>query len=74
MQSTIIHKISETNFSFHVKSILLVLRKLLFWQEDWEIGFHSMKFRHFPHTSQFPKILSFKSFRNSRGKSYIPLL
>ena len=25
---------------------------------DWTPGYHSMKFRHFPEISQFPKILS----------------
>ena len=60
---TITHKISETNSSFHVKkrttgkvsflfskSFLLVLTKLAFWHEDWEL-YHSMKFRHFPNIS-----------------------
>ena len=60
ISSTIIHKIFETNSSFHVKqytmrkvlflflmSFLLVLTKCSFWQEDWAPGYHSMKFRHF---------------------------
>ena len=57
-QTTITHKISETNSSFHVKqrtteksrffkSFLLVLTKLPFWQGDWALGYHSMKFRQF---------------------------
>ena len=63
-ESAITHKISETNSSFHVKkrttgkvsflfskSFLPVLTKLLFWQGDWALGYHSMKFRHFPNIS-----------------------
>ena len=62
--STIIHKIFETNSSFHAKlhsmgkfyfllfkSILLVLTKFSFWQKDWALGYHSMKFRDFPDLS-----------------------
>ena len=30
------------------ESFLLVSTKLSFWQEDWALGYHSMKFRHFP--------------------------
>ena len=61
---TIIHKIFETNSSFHMKycstrkvkrlffkSILLVLTKFSFWQEEWTLGYHSMNFRHFPNNS-----------------------
>ena len=61
LESTITHKISETNSKFHValrtggkvqflfcKSSLLVLTKILFWQGDWALGYHSMKFRKFP--------------------------
>ena len=61
---TIIHKIFETNSSFHVKqrttgtvqflffsSFLLLLTKFLFWEEDWALGYNSMKFRHFPDIS-----------------------
>ena len=33
-----------------------------------------MKFWDFPDISEFPKILSLKSFGNSWGKSYIPCL
>ena len=59
--STISYKISETNFSFHVKerttekvqtlflgTFLLVLTKFLLWQAGWELGYHSLKFRYFP--------------------------
>ena len=58
------NKIFETNSSFHVKrrttgkvyflffkSFLLVLTKFSFWQEDWALGYHSMKCRHFPDIS-----------------------
>ena len=58
----ITHKISETNFSFHVKQrttikflffkrILLVLTKLSFWQRDWALDNCSIKFRQFPDIS-----------------------
>ena len=29
------------------KSFLLVSTKISFWQEDWALGYDSMKFRHF---------------------------
>ena len=64
LKSAITHKIFETNSSFHVKEsstgkvsvlffnlFLLVLTKLSFWQEDWALGYQSMKFRHFPDIS-----------------------
>ena len=58
MQPTITHKIFQTNFSFHVKvsflffkSFLRVLTKLSFWQGGWALGYHSLKFRHFPDIS-----------------------
>ena len=50
-------KIFEKNSSFHVKwrttgkvqflfsrSLLLVLTKFSFWEEDWALGYTSMKF------------------------------
>ena len=56
----IIHNVSETNSSFHVKwhttgkvyflffkNFLLVLTKFLFGQGDWALGYLSMEFRHF---------------------------
>ena len=33
------------------KRFLLVLTKFSFWQGDWALGYHSMKFRHFPDIS-----------------------
>ena len=61
---TIIHKISKTGSNFHVKghtigklsflllkSVLLALKKLWFWQKDWVLGYHSMEFKHFPDIS-----------------------
>ena len=52
-----IHKIFETNTSFHMKlrnagkfqfiffsSFLLVSTKSLFWWEDWALGYNAMKF------------------------------
>ena len=38
------------NFLFF-KGFLLVLTKLLFWQKDWALDYHSMEFSHFPDTS-----------------------
>ena len=29
-------------------NFLLVLTKFLFWEEDWTLGYNSMKFRDFP--------------------------
>ena len=61
--ATTIHKIFETNSSFHVKqrttgklqllfsSFLLVLTKFSFWEEDWALGYNSMKFWDFPDIS-----------------------
>ena len=62
--ATTIHKIFETNSSFHVKycttekfnfcfskSFLVVLTKFSFWQEDWALGYHSIRFRLFPDIS-----------------------
>ena len=56
-EPTSIHKIFETKYSFHVKqrttgkvqflffsSFLLVLTKFPFWDEDWALGYDSMKF------------------------------
>ena len=55
--ATNIHKIFEENSSFHVKqrtmgkaqflfssSFLVVLTKFSFWEEDWALGYSSMKF------------------------------
>ena len=54
---TTVHRIFETKSSFHVKQritgkvqfpffsiFFLVLRKFLFWEEDWALGYNSMKF------------------------------
>ena len=52
------YKIFETNSSSHVlffKTFLLVLTKFPFLQEKLTLGYHSMKFRHFPDISQFLK-------------------
>ena len=32
--------------------------QFLFWQGDWELGWHSMSCRHFPDISYFLEILS----------------
>ena len=34
------------------------INKISFWQGDWALGYHSIKFRQFPDISQFPKIVS----------------
>ena len=73
----ITHKVTETNSTFHmewhiagkveflcVKSFILILTKLSFWQGDWALGFHSMELRQFPGVSKFPKIVSLKSISN----------
>ena len=62
--ATISYKIFETNSSFHVKyrttrkvgslyfgSLLLVLTKCFFCQGGGALGYHSMKFIHFPNIS-----------------------
>ena len=33
------------------KTFLVVLTKLSFWQGEWVLGYHFMKFRHFPNIS-----------------------
>ena len=65
---TIIRKISETDSSFYItqqttgmvtflffKSLLLLLTKLSFWQEDLARGYHSMESRNFPEFCDFLK-------------------
>ena len=62
--ATTIHRIFETNSSFHVKqgttgkvqflffsSSLLVLTKFSIWEEDWALGFNSMELCDFPDIS-----------------------
>ena len=49
---------------------LLVLAKFSFWQGEWALGYHFLRFRPFPNVSQFPKILSPKTL----GNSHIPCL
>ena len=57
LHSTTTGKIFEKNSSFHVKqhttgkvqflfsrSLLLVLAKFSFWEEEWALGYNSMKF------------------------------
>ena len=58
-------------FDLFFRSFLLILTKFLFWQEDWALGYHSMKFWDFPEIFYFRKILSLNPFGNSRGNSYI---
>ena len=75
MFSETIHKIFETNTSSHLKQrntrkfnfcfcrvFLLVLTNFDFWQEQWALGYHLMKFRQFLDISKFPQIFSLKPF------------
>ena len=61
---TISCKMFETNSSFHLtqrtkekveflflKSFVAELTKYFSWQDDWTLGYDSMKFRHFPDIS-----------------------
>ena len=86
-ETTIIQKIFETKFGFHVKYCLTgkvqflffssfwqVLKEFSFWHWDWALVYHSSKFWDFPEFSLFPKIPSLKSFGNSFGNSYTPCL
>ena len=70
----------EASSSFHVKygsmgkvqflffkMLLLVLKKLSFWAENWAQSYNSMKLWDFPDI-----FWSLKLFRNSCGNSYIP--
>ena len=63
-EPTTIHRIFETKSTFHVKqrttgkvqfpfvsSFLLVLTKFSFSEEDWALGYNSMKFGNFPDIS-----------------------
>ena len=45
------HSALQGKFSFYFKSFLLGLRKASLGQEDCTLGYHSMKFRHFPDIS-----------------------
>ena len=62
--STTVHKIFETNSSFHVKqcttgklqfvffsSFLLVFTNFSFWEWDWALAYNYMKFWDFPDIS-----------------------
>ena len=70
----------EASSSFHVKygsmgkvqflffkMLLLVLKKLSFWEENWTQSYNSMKLWDFPDI-----FWSLKLFGNSCGNSYIP--
>ena len=34
-----------------LRTFLLVLTQFLFWQGEWALGYHFLKFRHFPYIS-----------------------
>ena len=55
-------------------SFWLVLEHIWFWRQDWAPVYYSNTFPDFPDFSLFPKIVSLKSFSNSRGNSYTPCL
>ena len=56
------------------KRLLLVLKKIWYWEEDWALVYHFMKFWDIFGICFFPKILSLKLCGNSRGNPYIPYL
>ena len=60
----------KSGFLFFM-SFFLVLKKFTFWEEDWRLGYNSMKFWDFPNISQVPKVLSLQLFGNSSGNWYI---
>ena len=81
LPETIMDKIFETNSSFHVKqrttekiqflfsrSFLLVLSKISFWEEDWALGYNSLKFW------QSFLTLNLMSFGNSWANLYLPII
>ena len=87
LQFTIMYKIFETNCSFHVKdpttgkvqflffrTFLPISTKSSFWEEDWALGYNSMKFWYFLGISFFPKILNLTLFVNSKDNLYMPCL
>ena len=53
-----------------LKSLLFVLTKFSFWEEDWSLGYNPIKFYIFFDTSSSPKILNFIPFDKLRGNSY----
>ena len=53
---------------------MLALKKFSFWQEDWALGYVSVRFWDFPGFSQFPKIISLQSFGSSWCNSYMSCL
>ena len=62
----------EKVYLLFFKSLFLVLTKTLFWQEDWALGYHAMKFRHCRNIFYFHNTLSLKSFGNSWENLYMP--
>ena len=52
------------------QDFLLGSTKLLFWQGDWALGYHSMNFKYFADISYFLKILSLELFGNLWYNSY----
>ena len=45
------HGALREGFNFYFWTVLLILAKFSFWPGDWALGYHSMRFRHFPNVS-----------------------
>ena len=56
------HTMGKVQFLFF-SNFLQVLATFTFWEEDWALGYNSMKSRGFPEMSYFPKIRSFQVIR-----------
>ena len=56
------HTMGKVQFLFF-SNFLQVLATFTFWEEDWALGYNSMKSRDFPEMSYFPKIRSFQVIR-----------
>ena len=73
-------KIRET-FNFYFSAVFCWYQQSFYfekwpghWEEDWALDYNSMNFWDFPDLSEFPKILSLKSWGKSWGNSSIPYL
>ena len=61
-------------FKIYFANFVAQLPNFAFFVADWVLAINSKYFRNFSKCSQFPNILSFKSFGNTRGNKYIDLL
>ena len=84
---TIMYKIHETNFRFHVKLCItvklqhlvfsnfsLLSTKISFWKGDWTLDYNFVQFLDLSKIYYFFKIPSHRFFGNSWGNLYIPFL